>query len=43
MAFPTSKKGTRATGKGDGANLLEELRLLCLVCIGSKLDSIDGF
>ena len=41
--FPTSEEGRGETGEGHGTNLLEELRLLRLVCVGSQLDALDGF
>lgn len=43
MLFPRSEEGRKETGEGDGTDLLEELRLLRLVCVGSELDSVNGF
>ena len=43
MLFPRSEGAKEATGKGDRADLLEELRLLRLVCVGPELDPVNGF
>lgn len=43
MLFPRSEEGKNKTREGDGTDLLEELRLLRLVCVGSEFDSVNGF